>query len=230
MVKKVLRDHEESPRQVLLKMDWDETALERLRGFCMEASPLEAYAMILELLRARRNSIPGELTEVLRGMARSAVRNSLRDPPLPEAWTPETNVRYEDYIRFTSYHQQCRHSLLLFLTTGALIKETGADWVWYNTGCGVCPTGKSFYVPDAAGKHPAAWWIKYWEVVVASIVECPCGETFMTDRAWAPTLSALAKVCPACYERARREYPRFSQKVLEKINNIIDNVWLEIER
>jgi len=193
----------------------------------MKDKPVEVYAIALDLLRAPGNILPRDVARGVEDMARSAARNSLLDPPLG-IWTTEMNIELDDYNRFTAYHFRCRGRLLVFLVTGDTVKNTGTDWVWFNTRCGVCPlTLKSIVVPIAVlgkGKYPATWWVKYWERIVTSVGDSPCEKPFIDEAIWNTTLHALAKKCPTCHEAAVREFPLFREKLVKMVTKIIENV------
>lgn len=235
MAGKVLRDRKEPPREFPLGKDLDGRALERLRVFfsdCIKERPIEVYADILTLLRGPCKFATREFKDGLEDIARSAARNSLRDfrlarePPKKA----EVNIRYSDYLLFIDYHERCGLRLHQFLGTERLIKETdSANCVWYNPKCGVCDrlTGENFFVPVPAprdGNYPATWWVEHWKIVIAAVGARPCEETFAEDPSWASTLQALKIKCPACHKRAKEEYPRFKQKAVEKIANLINGV------
>lgn len=235
MAGKVLRDRKEPAREFPLGKNLDGHALERLRVFFsdrIKERPVEVYADILTLLRGPCKSATREFKDGLEDIARSAARNSLRDFRLvrePPKKT-EVNIRYIDYLLFIEYHEWCSLRLHQFLGTEKLIKETdSADCVWYNPKCGVCDpfTGENFFVPVPApknGNYATTWWVEHWKKVIAAVGERPCEETFANDPNWAPTLQALKKKCSACHQRAKEEYPRFKQRVAEKITNLINDV------
>ncbi|KAF9644829.1 hypothetical protein BDM02DRAFT_3190234 [Thelephora ganbajun] len=240
-VTKALSGHQEpfkscdEARKILWRINWNEAALDSVKyslSRLMRERPVEVYSIVLDLLRAPPQPFPREIARGVEGMARSAARNSLLDPPLG-AWTTEVNIRLDDYIRFTTYHLRCGVRLLEFLATEDLIKKTGTEWIWYNTRCGVCPTtAKSIVVPAAAlgtAKYPATWWVTYWERVVASVGEFPCEKPFKNERIWDSTLRDLARECPACHKEAAREYPIFRKKLIDLIAEITNGVELEIK-
>jgi len=217
-------------RRVLLRMSYDDEALgdiERSLSYLINQSPVEVYAIALDLLRDPRKPLPREIANGMERIARIAGRNSLRDPPLG-VWTTGMHIKQDDYIRFTDYHLWCRIRLAQFLATADLIKKTGDEWIWYNTRCGVCPlTPTSIVVPTAAlgaGKRPATWWVTYWEKVVALVGECPSEDPFTDGHIWDSTLRGLAKECPTCHETAAKEFPHFKDKLVNMITDIIDGV------
>jgi len=165
-------------------------------------------------------------------MARSAARNSLLDPPLG-TWTTGMDTKRDDYNRFTTYHFRCTVRLLVFLSTGELVKKTGTDWVWFNTRCGVCPlTSRSIVVPaEVLGtKYTAMWWVEYWERIVGAVGDSPCEKPFDDEPIWNSTLQALARGCPACHETAAKEFPLFRERLVNMVTKIIEDVRIPLCR
>ena len=202
-----------------------------LLSVLIEDTPVEVYAIALDLLRDKLNPLQKEIDEGVQAIARLAARNSLLDPPLElERWKAEMGIEFRDYAWFASYHHRCGIRLFQFLATEDLIKETGAGWVWYNTNCGVCPptTAESLVVPvptvQGILKYPATWWVDYWERIVPFTWEHPCEKSFEDEQIWGSTLRTLAGQCPTCYTVVREEYPRFRDKVVKKITDIIGDV------
>lgn len=190
----------------------------------MKRSPVEVYAVALDLLRYPRKTLPETIVQGVEDIARSAARHSLRGPPLGD-WTPKMKVKSDDYTQLINYHRQCTLRVLKFVATGDLIKRTGTEWIWHNPRCEACPpTSKVPVVALGIPKHPTSWWVIFWERVVASIGECPCEELLEDGQIWNSTLQALAKECPTCYQTAVEKYPRFKEKVMQIITDIIDSV------
>lgn len=192
----------------------------------MEERPVEVYAVALGLLRDYRQTLPGTIAKGLEDMARSAARNSLRDP-LPS--TAEMNINPDDHARLTRYNRRCRLRLVGSLATGDLIKRTGAEWIRRDAKCEVCPSVSG--EPSAAlgiTEHPETWRARYWKGITASIGEFPCEESFGNDQIWNSTLQILEKECPRCYKTAEEEYPRFKQKAIQVITEIIDEVSIHL--
>ena len=214
-------------RKVLSNINWDENVLERanhLLSDLMRDRPVEVYAVALDLLRDQPKALPQKITQGVKEIARLAARSSLRNPPLG-MWTPETNIEYDDYVRFASYHRKCSVRLLIFLATEVLIQETATEWIWHDAECKMySPTPSPPGLTLEAAKHPVAWWTGYWERIVASIGDCPCQDLFENDQIWDSTLPALKMECPTCYETAVKNYPRFKQKVVQIVTGIIDEV------
>ena len=216
-------------RRALLIIDHDEVVLDEIRRTLLRTTnrPLEAYAIALGLLRVPCKPLTSGVTKGVEDIVRSIARDSLRDPALG-SWAPEMPVKHDDYMRFTSYHRRCRIRLVEFLATGELIKATGNEWIWYNTRCEVCPIVPQSNVVSSATlgieKHPAAWWVAYWERVVAAIGETPCEGPFEDQNIWGSTLRALRDGCPSCHEVAVREFPIFRGKLVNMVTNIIDGV------
>ena len=194
----------------------------------MKDSPVEVYAIALDLLRDKHNPLPEGIDEGVKDMARLAARNSLLDPQLG-FWNAEMYIKSGDYAWFTGYHRRCSVRLLQFLTTEDLIKVTGSEWIWYNTRCGVCPRATpgnvSVLVPTVKGnpKYPVTWWVDYWELVISVTGERPCEESFKDEQIWGSTLRTLAGQCPKCYSAAMEEYPRFSRMVVQRITEIVNS-------
>ena len=190
-------------------------------------SPLESYAIALELLRAPAKPLTRGVIKGVEDIARAYARESLRDGELG-SWALEMPVKHDDFGRFTSYHRRCRIRLVEFMATGELIKATGSDWVWYNTRCGVCPiVVRSNVISSTAlgvQKDPALWWVRYWERVVAAVGETPCEGPFEDESIWGDTLRALARECTLCHEAAAREFPVFRGRLVDVVANIIDGV------
>ena len=190
-------------------------------------SLVEAYAVALELLRAPCKPLTRGVIKGVEDIVRSLARDSLREPALG-TWATEMPIKHDDYTRFTSYHRRCRVRLIEFLATGELIKATGNEWIWYNTECGVCPIVSQSNVMSSATlgieKYPAAWWVTYWERVVAAAGETPCEGPFEDKNIWGGTLRALKRECPVCHEAAENEFPIFRAKLVNKITEIINGV------
>jgi hypothetical protein len=215
-------------RRVLSDIDWDETVLERARhclSDLMKEKPTEVYAVALSLLRDPHKALPETIAWGMEDIIRSAARNYLLDPPLG-SWNDEMDIRFEDYIRLTDYRRRCRTSLILFLISRDFVKETGTEWVWYNPKCRVChrTTATSIVPVLGGGKYPTTWWVGYWQRVVPYVGERPSEETFANDPNWNSTLEALRMNCPTCYKAVVEEYPRFKEKILKIITDIIDDV------
>jgi len=189
--------------------------------------PVEAYAVALELLRVPCKALTRGVTKGVEDIVRSIARESLRDPALG-TWATEMPIKLDDYMRFTSYHRRCRIRLVEFLATGELIKATGNEWIWYNTKCGVCPIVSQSNVVSSATlgieKYPAAWWVAYWERVVAAVGETPCEGPFGNQNIWGGTLRALKENCAVCHEAAAREFPSFRGELVKAVTKIIDGV------
>ena len=227
----------EAVKKALYKIKSDGHALEHaklLLSKLMDESPVEVYAIALDLLRHPCNPPLLLADQVVEEIARSAARNSLRSPRLAE-WNDEMIfIESGDYARFTSYHFRCGIRLLAFLATRKLIERTGDEWVWYNTACGVCPLSTGSLkspgpvLAPVIAKPVATWWGEYWRLIIAATGERPCEETVKSDKFWTPTLQALAKRCPTCHTRATEEYPRFKKKVLEIMTSIINEVRIHL--
>ena len=213
---------------MLLGLDWDEAVLERARrclSNLMEERPVEVYAIALYLLRDTRNPLPTGIKEGVEAMARLAARNSLLDLP-PRSWDAGMNIKLDDYARFIQYHRRCSTRLVRFLTDEELIAKTGADWIWYNAKCGICPltTARSIIPILGDGKHPTTWWVEYWERVVARVGEYPCEEPFENDQIWNTTLFALANQCTECHKAVTKEHGSFKEEVVGIITGIVESV------
>jgi len=193
----------------------------------METSPIEVYAIVLDILRAPRKVTWRGFTRSMEDIARSAARKSLHDRPL-DTRTTEMNIRLDDYTRFTLYHTRCAIRLLDFFVAEDFTKKTGTGWVWYNTRCEVClPASNCTVVRDGAqenAKHPAIWWVDYWGKIVASVRDSPCERLVDEEPIWASTLHDLAKECPTCHEAAEREFPVFKATLVAEIKRIVDGV------
>ena len=219
--------------RVLLEISHEENALEDIKrslSHLMKESPVEVYAIVLDLLRAPQKSLPSVIIEGVKELARSAARNSLRDPPL-DTWSTEMNVGEEDYSRFTAYRTRCRDRLLEFLATGEFIRTTGTAWIWYDTRCGVCSlASERVIVPDAAletEKYQVKWWVTCLERIMASVREFPCEKPFKRKRIWNSTLQELKVECPTCHMAAVEEFPLFKEELLSAVTKVIDGVRIQ---
>lgn len=225
---KVFRDRGE-PQKTVLKTDRDEVMLNEIRRSLSRVanSPVEAYAIALEILRAPEKPLTRGIIKGLEDIVRSLARDSLRDREL-ESWDSEMGVKHGDYLRFTGYHCRCRILLVKFLATGELIESTGHEWFWYNTMCGVCPIRPQSNVVSSAtlgvAKYPTVWWVAHWERVVAAVGETPCEGPFEDETIWEDTLRVLAKECPTCHGAAAREFPIFRAELVNAVAKIVDSV------
>ena len=217
-------------RKGLRDVDYSKTTLEhvtRSLSDLLKKKPVEVYAIALDLLRDTRKPLPREFAKGVEDIARYAARSSLLDRQLGP-WTPETQVKKDDYDRLVGYHLQCKLRLVGSLTTQELIKNVGSNWIWYNTRCGVCrPIPDSFIIQNEAlgvGKCPTAWWVIYWERTVLCIADTPCEKAFENDHVWNHIMETLEKKCPVCYEAAAREFPIFKEKLLGMVIKIVNSV------
>ena len=137
-------------------------------------------------------------------------------------------IKRDDYERFIDYHRQCRAQLVASSVTGELIGYMGTHWIWHNTGCGLCsPIPKSNAAPNRAmevGRHPATWWVTYWERAVTTVGDSPCEKAFENEGIWESILRALETECPECHETAAMELPLFKDKLSEMVAKIINGV------
>lgn len=190
-------------------------------------SPVEAYALALDILRDTRKPLSREFIKDVEDVARSAARSSLLDRQLG-TWTHGMQIKKDDYERFIDYHDQCRVRLVASLKTEELIKNTGSHWIWYNTRCGVCPlTPKSYAVPTknlGTMIRPTTWWVTYLEGTIPCVQDSPCEETFENEHIWQSILQALGKECPTCHRTAAREFPLFKKRLLKIVTEIVDSV------
>lgn len=201
-------------RIVLSKIDWDESVLEsakRLLSDLMTKRPFEVYAVALHLLRDPYKAIPETIAKGLEDIARSAARNSLRDPRI-KSWKAGMNVEPDVFNEYTSYYIRCDIDLIKLLM--GLMKETDPERIWYDPGCKLCHNTK----------QSPTWWANYWGGLLASVGECPCEEPFKDNRIWNSTLEVLKLECPTCYKTAKERYPRFKEKVIQMVTDIIDGV------
>ena len=217
-------------RRDLRKVDYCKITPERIRrslSHLLREDPVEVYAIALDLLRSPRKPLSAEFAEGMEDIVRSAARSSLLDRQL-DTWTPEMHIEKDDYERFINYHRQCRARLVASLVTGELAKSMGPHWIWYNTGCEVCPLiPKSNVVSNwalEAGNHPATWWVTHWERTVTTVGDSPYEKALVLERIWESILRALATECPECHEIAARQFPLFKEKLSEIVAKIINGV------
>ena len=217
-------------RRDLWKVDYRKITPEHVKrslSHLLREDPVKVYAITLDLLRSPHKPLPTEFVEGMEDIARSAARSSLLDRRL-DTWTPEMHIEKDDYERFIDYHRQCRVQLVASLVTGELTKNMDSHWIWYNTGCGVCPLiPKGNVVSNRAlevGKHPPTWWVTCWERAVTTVGDSPCEKTLETERIWESILRALETECPECHETAARQFPLFKEKVSEMVAKIVNDV------
>ena len=216
-------------RKGLRDVDYSETALEYIiysLSDLLEESPVQVYAIALNLLRDTPKPLPREFTKGVEDIARHAARSSLLYRQLGP-WTPETDVKKDDYDRFIGYHLQCRLRLVESLRSQELIENTGSDWIWYNIRCGVCRLIPDSFIRNealGAGKCPAAWWVTYLERTVSCVADSPCEKAFESEHVWTDLMRDLGEKCPTCYEAACREFPIFKEKMLGIVTKIVNSV------
>ena len=217
-------------REGLRDVDYSRTTLDHIAHSLLhlvEENTVEVYAIALGLLRDIRKPLPREFAKGVEDVARYAARSSLLYRQLGP-WTPETQAKKDDYDRFVGYHLQCRLRLVESLRTQELIENTGSNWIWYNTRCGVCrPISNSPTAPNeepGAGKHPTTWWVAYLERTIPCIADSPCEKAFESEHVWRPLMEDLAEECPKCHETAAREFPIFKEKLLGMATGIVNNV------
>ena len=214
----------------LRDVDYSKTTLEHITyslSYLLGENPVQAYAIALELLRDTRKPPSREFAKGVEDIARRAARSSLLDRQL-DPWTPEMQVEKDDYDRFVDYRLQCRLRLVGSLRTQELVKNTGSNWVWYNTRCGVCrPIPDSFIILDEVlevGKCPAAWWVTYLERTVSRVADSPCEKAFESEHVWSDLMEDLEEECPKCHKVAAREFPFFKEKLLGMVTKIVNGV------
>ena len=217
-------------RRDLRKVDYCKITPEHVKrslSHLLREDPVEVYAITLDLLRSLHKPLPTEFAEDIEDIARSAARSSFLNRQL-DTWTPEMHIKKDDYERFIDYHRQCRARLVASLVTGELIENMGTHWIWYNAGCGECsPILKGNVVSNReleVGKHPATWWVTYWERTVTTVGGSTCEKAFENEGIWESILRALATECPECHETAASEFPLFKEKLSEVVAKIINGV------
>ena len=217
-------------RKGLQDVDYNKTTLEHIihsLSDLLEEKPVQVYAIALDLLRDTPNPLPREFAKSVEDIAHHAARSSLLYRQLGP-WTPETQVKKDDYDRFVGYHLQCKLRLVESLRTQELIENTGSNWIWYNTRCGVCRLiPDSFIIQNealGAGKRPAAWWVTYLERTASRVADSPCEKAFESEHIWTDLMRDLGEKCPTCYEAAVREFPIFKEKMLGVVTKIVNSV------
>ena len=217
-------------RRDLRKVDYCKITPEHIRrslSHLLREDPVEVYVITLDLLRSPHKPLPTEFTEDVEDIARSAARSSILNRQL-DTWTPEMFAKKDDYERFIDYYRQCRARLVASLVTGELMESMGTHWIWYNTGCGECPPIPKSNVASnrelEVGKHPATWWVAYWERTVTTVGDLPCEKAFENEGIWESILRVLATECPECHATAASEFPLFKEKLSEVVAKIINSV------
>ena len=217
-------------RKGLQDVDYSKTTLEHIihsLSDLLEEKPVQVYAIALDLLRDTPKPLPREFANSVEDIARYAARSSLLYRQLGP-WTPETEIKKDDYDRFVGYHLQCRLRLVESLQTQELIENTGSNWIWYNTRCGMCRLiPDSFIIPYEAlevGKCPAVWWVTYLERTVSCVADSPCEKAFESEHVWSDLMEDLEEECSKCHKVAAREFPFFKEKLLGMVTKIVNGV------
>lgn len=216
-------------REVLMKIEYKDGDLESFKSslsYLARESPIEVYAIALDLLRARcgGEGAPTMIIGDISRIAMSAARNCL-SLPFP---SPGVTMADQDRKRLVSYRCQCRDRLHDVLNSEGLTESTGTEWIWYNPECGVCPlVPESIVMPDAAPGmkiYPTKWWAAHWETIVRDLWNFPCEKAIEDQNIWDSTLQALAEECPECHKAAAEEFPLFRERLVTTVAKIIDGV------
>ena len=95
-------------------------------SYLLKEKPVEVYAIALDLLRDSRKPLPRVFAKGVEDIAHYAARSSLLDRQLGP-WTPETQVKEDDYDRFVDYHLQYRLRLVGSLKSEELIENRSSN-------------------------------------------------------------------------------------------------------